>query len=432
MTATHAVEASASAKFRKRVLVPIVLLIVLSSLDRVNISFAALQMNADLGLAPEAYGLAVGLFFVGYLLCQFPSTWILTRIGAKRWIAGSVLLWGTVATAMAFVQTAEQLYVLRFLLGCAESGFAPGIVYYCSIWMPARYRANTIAITMLAIPISVIIGGPLCGWLMHASNPLDLPGWRWMLFMEGAVTIAMGTAAYFLFVDKPQHARWLLSAEKEWIANELERETPLSPKRADRSALAAVATDVRTWLAAIVWCTTLIGANGLIFWLPQVMEEMSELSDLAIGALSALPWIGVAIGMIANSWHSDLKQERHRHLGIALAVGTIALFLASIVSHGALALLLLFVGGLGLGGAQGVFWSIPTAFLQRSAAAAGITLINLVGNLGSLLGPYVIGLIRARSDSFSEPVWFVAAVMASGAILISLLHASERRLTRGQ
>jgi MFS transporter, ACS family, tartrate transporter len=431
MIVTH-VEASASAKFRKRVLVPIVLLIVLSSLDRVNISFAALQMNADLGLAPEAYGLAVGLFFVGYLLCQFPSTWVLTRIGAKRWITGSVVLWGTVATAMAFVRTAEQLYVLRFLLGCAESGFAPGIVYYCSTWMPPRYRANTIAITMLAIPISVIVGGPLCGWLMRVNNPLDLPGWRWMLFMEGAVTIVMGTVAYFLFVDKPQHARWLAPAEKEWIASELERQAPQSPKRSDRNAFAAVVMDVRTWLAAIVWCTTLIGANGLIFWLPQVIKEMSALSELAIGVLSALPWIGVAIGMVANSWHSDLKQERHRHLGIALAVGTIALFLASMVSHGALALLLLFVGGLGLGGAQGVFWSIPTAFLQRSVAAAGITLINLIGNVGSLLGPYVIGLIRARSDSFSGPVWFVAAVMACGAILISLLHASERRLSRGQ
>lgn len=431
MIETHAVEASANAKFRKRVLVPIVLLIVLSSLDRVNISFAALQMNADLGLAPEAYGLAVGLFFVGYLLCQFPSTWILTRVGAKRWITGSVVLWGTVATAMAFVQTAEQLYVLRFLLGCAESGFAPGIVYYCSTWMPPRYRANTIAITMLAIPISVIVGGPLCGWLMRANNPLDMPGWRWMLFMEGAATVAMGIAAYFIFVDKPQHARWLEPAEKEWIANELDRQAPQGPKRADRSAFAAVVMDVRTWLAALVWCTTLIGANGLIFWLPQVIKEMSTLNDLAIGVASALPWVGVAIGMVANSWHSDLKQERYRHLGIALAVGTIALFLASIVSHGALALFLLFVGGIGLGGAQGVFWSIPTAFMQRAVAAAGITLINLIGNLGSLLGPYVIGLIRARSESFSEPVWFVAAVMASGAILITVLQASERRFTRG-
>ena len=426
------VEASASAKFRARVLIPIVVLIVLSSLDRVNISFAALQMNADLGLAPEAYGLAVGLFFVGYLLCQFPSTWVLTRIGARRWITGSVILWGGVATAMAFVRSPEQLYVLRFLLGCAESGFAPGIVYYCSTWMPARYRANTIAITMLAIPISVVIGGPLCGWLMRVSNPLDLPGWRWMLLMEGAATVAMGLIAWVVFVDKPMAARWLSSEEKQWIQDELQREDARPASRHDKGAFAIVVKDQRLWLAAIVWCTTLIGANGLMFWLPQVIKEMSGLGELAIGVLSALPWVGIGIGMVANSWHSDLTQERYRHLGYALMLGTIALFAASMVAHGAFALLLLFIGGIGLGGAQGVFWSIPTSFLNRAVAAAGITLINLIGNLGGMLGPYVIGEIRRRSESFSGPIWFVAAVMACGALLISFLHASERRVSNGQ
>ncbi|HEU4602859.1 MAG TPA: MFS transporter [Steroidobacteraceae bacterium] len=426
------VPATVSAKVRRRILLPIVVLIVLSSLDRVNISFAALQMNAELGLAPEAYGLAVGLFFVGYLLCQFPSTSILTRIGARRWIAGSVILWGCVASAMAFVQSAEHLYVLRFLLGCVESGFAPGVVYYCSGWLPARYRANTIAITMLAIPISVIIGGPLCGWLMHAHNPLEAAGWRWMFLMEGAATVIAGTIAYFLFVDRPSEASWLSQAERDWIEDELRREGPHTPRRADRGALVTAATDGRTWLAAAVWCTTLIGANGLIFWLPQVIKEMSSYGDLAVGVLSALPWVGIAAGMIANSWHSDLTQERYRHVAFALLLGTVALVAASMIAHGVLALLLLVIGGVGLGGAQGVFWSIPTTFLSRAIAAAGITLINLIGNVGGLIGPYLIGLIRSHSSSFSGPVWFVAAVMASGAILISLLHSSERRLNRGQ
>jgi len=423
--------ATVSAKVRRRILLPIVVLIVLSSLDRVNISFAALQMNTELGLAPDVYGLAVGLFFVGYLLCQFPSTWILTRVGARRWIAGCVVLWGLVAGAMAFVQSAHQLYVLRFLLGCVESGFAPGVVYYCSGWLPARYRANTIAITMLAVPISVIIGGPLCGWLMHANNPLEFAGWRWMFFAEGALTVVAGTIAYFLFVDGPSHAAWLSSSERDWIESQLQQEE-LPAKRADRNALATVATEGRTWLAAIVWCTTLIGANGLIFWLPQVIKEMSSFGDLGVGVLAALPWIGVAVGMILNSWHSDATQERYRHVGSALALATGALVAASLIAHGVIALLLLIVAGVGLGAAQGVFWSIPTTFLPRTLAAAGITLINLVGNVGSLLGPYVIGLIRAHTGSFSGPVWFVAAVMASGAIFVSLLQASERRFSRGQ
>src|SRR5215831_10765882 len=221
---------AANRKFRWRVLAPIVILIVLSSLDRVNISFAALQMNSAIGLDAQMYGLAVGLFFVGYLLFQFPSTALLTRIGARRWITLCVCCWGAVALSMAFVRTPIELYVLRFLLGAIESGFAPGVVYYTSNWMPARYRANTIAVTMLAVPISVIIGGPLSGWLMSVANPLGLPGWQWMLFIEGAATIALGLCAYFIFVDRPGDARWLTRVEQEWIASELSREQRETPR----------------------------------------------------------------------------------------------------------------------------------------------------------------------------------------------------------
>jgi ACS family tartrate transporter-like MFS transporter len=423
-------EHSARAKFQWRVLAPIVLLIVLSSLDRVNISFAALQMNADLGIDPHAYGLAVGMFFVGYLLFQFPSTWVLTRVGARRWIAGCVGIWGAVAAMMAFVRSVEELFLLRFLLGCAESGFAPGIVYYCSGWMPKRYRANSIAVTMLAIPASVIIGGPLCGWLMGVSNPLDLPGWRWMLLIEGVVTVLMAAVAYFVFVDKPGDARWLSDAEQDWIANALadeQREAPAPTQSSIKTAL----VDPRAWLAAGVWCTTLIGANGMMFWLPQVIKEMSSHSPLVVGVLSALPWVGVALGMLLNSWHSDKTQERYRHLGIALALGMVALLIASAIPPSAWSLLLLFIGGVGLGGAQGVFWSIPTSFFHRAAAAAGITLINLVGNIGSLAGPYVIGIIREQSGSFSAPIWFVAAVMGAGTLLLASLRFSERRAISG-
>jgi len=427
---TRTVEQSARSKFQWRVLAPIVLLIVLSSLDRVNISFAALQMNADLGIDPHGYGLAVGMFFVGYLLFQFPSTWVLTRVGARRWIAGCVGIWGTVAAAMAFVRSVEELFVLRFLLGCAEAGFAPGIVYYCSGWMPKRYRANSIAVTMLAIPASVIIGGPLCGWLMGVNNPLEVAGWRWMLLIEGLVTVAMAVVAYFVFVDEPKDARWLSDAEKDWIANALAEEQR-EAKAPVQSSIMTALVDPRAWLAAGVWCTTLIGANGMMFWLPQVIKSMSSLSPLEVGALAALPWVGVALGMVLNSWHSDKTQERYRHLGVALATGMIALLLASAIPPGPGSMLLLFIGGVGLGGAQGVFWSIPTAFLHRSAAAAGITLINLVGNIGSLAGPYVIGIILQQSGSFSAPIWFVAAVMGTGTLLVASLRFSERRAISG-
>lgn len=421
-------EVSVVRKFRWRVLVPIVILIVLSSLDRVNISFAALQMNADLGLTQKMYSYAVAIFFVAYLLFQFPSTSLLRRIGARRWIAACVIVWGLAATAMAFVRTPFELYVLRFLLGVAEAGFAPGVVYYCSGWMPLRYRANTIAITMLAIPISVVFGGPLCGWLMSVANPLDVAGWRWMLFMEGVATVTCGFIAYFLFVDGPRYARWLTEPERDWIERTMEAEHRATPPP-QSSPLSSALKDVRCWLAAGIWCTTLIGSTGFMFWLPQVVKDISsDLTPLAIGIVSAIPWLGLGLGMWFNSRHSDATGERHWHVGLPLGIGALALLCAASIPPGPLSLLLLFISGFGLGGAQGVFWSIPTGFLHRSAAAAGITLINLVGNIGSLAGPVAIGWIRDHSEVFAAPIWMVAGVMALGSLLLVSLHARRHEV----
>jgi ACS family tartrate transporter-like MFS transporter len=419
--ASSPTERSVVSKFRWRVLVPIVVLIVLSSLDRVNISFAALQMNADIGLTQKTYSYAVGAFFVAYLLFQFPSTGLLRRIGARKWIATCVITWGAAATLMAFVRTPVELYVMRFILGVAEAGFAPGVVYYCSGWMPLRHRANTIAITMLAVPISVIFGGPLCGWLMSVVNPLDLPGWRWMLLIEGLLTVTLGCVAYFLFVDGPAQASWLRNDEREWIDEHMAREQRTPPPTA--SPLSAALNDPRCWLAAGVWCTTLIGSNGFMFWLPQIIKDFSNLNALTIGVISAVPWVGLALGMWFNSRHSDATQERFRHVGIPLAVCALALIAASSIPPGWISLVLLFISGIGLGSAQGVFWSIPTMFLHRTAAAAGITLINLIGNIGSLLGPIAIGWIRTHSTAFSAPIWFVAGVMAIGTFLLVMLNA---------
>jgi ACS family tartrate transporter-like MFS transporter len=422
MTST---ERAVVSKFRWRVLLPIVTLIVLSSLDRVNVSFAALRMNADLGLTQQAYSYAVGSFFVGYLLFQFPSTALLQRIGARRWIAACVITWGIAAAAMAFVRNAPELYATRFALGVAEAGFAPGVVYYCSGWMPLRHRANTIAVTMLAVPISVIIGGPLCGWLMTVVNPLELSGWRWMLLIEGVLTVAFGTIAYALFVDGPSQAKWLSNAERDWIDTQLAHDQSVPAPQ--RSPLASVLSDARCWFAAGIWCSTLIGANGFIFWLPQIVKDMlnegSNLGELGIGVIAAVPWLGVGLGMWFNSRHSDKTQERRAHVGVPLGIAAFALVAAASVPPGFLSLVLLFITGLGLGSAQGVFWSIPTSFLHRSAAAAGITLINLVGNVGSLVGPIAIGWIRTHSTAFAAPVWFVAGVMAIGTLLLGLLYA---------
>lgn len=424
-------ESSAVKKFRWRILLPVTLLIVLSSLDRANISFAALQMNDAIGLNPQAYGLAVGMFFVGYLLLQFPSTELLTRIGARRWIVACVVFWGIVATCMALVRAPMELYVLRFLLGCAESGFAPGVVYYTAQWMPERYRAHTIAITMLAVPVSVVIGGPLCGWLMTMHTPYGLAGWRWMFLTEGIATVVMGILAYVVVVDKAADAKWLTDAERQT----LQSQANVAPRTDSSSILQNIflaAREGRLWLAAIVWAATLIGANGMMFWLPQVMKELSKqqglhFSDFELGVLSALPWLGVALGMIVNSWHSDKTRERYWHVAGGLVMAATGLSMAASTT-GLLALSCLFIAGLGLGSAQGVFWSIPTSIIDKTRAAQGITLINLLGNVGSLLGPYIIGVIRNQNTSVVGPTAFVTAVLLLGLVFLFLLRNRHEAL----
>ena len=239
---------SAWAKVRLRVLLPMLILIVLSSLDRVNISFAALQLNRTLGLSAEQYGTAVGIFFVAYLLFQFPSLWLQRRLGTRRWILVIGVAWGVVATAMTLISDRAGLYTLRFLLGAAEAGLAPGTVYFCSGWLPRRYRAMAITTTMLAVPISVVIGGPLSGWLLSASNPLQLAGWRWMMLMEGLPAILLAVIAYGLIADRAEDAAWLDAAERRWLGTQLKAETAELATAPDRTDSVR-----RMLLSGVVW-----------------------------------------------------------------------------------------------------------------------------------------------------------------------------------
>jgi MFS transporter, ACS family, tartrate transporter len=345
---------SAWMKVRIRVLLPMLILTVLSSLDRVNISFAALQLNPALGLSAEQYGIAVGIFFFAYLLFQFPSMWLQRRLGTRLWILCIGVSWGLIATAMALVHNRTSLYTLRFLLGVAEAGLAPGVVYYCSSWLPRRYRAAAITTTMLAIPISVVIGGPLSGWLLSHPNPLQLSGWRWMM-LSGAV-----------------------------------------------------------WKVATVWFVLLLGSNGILFWLPLVLKQFSGRGDLAVGVMSAVPWLGLGIGLLANAWHSDRTQERSWHVAGAMLLGGLGLAAAAAFGAQGLSLALLFVAGFGIGAAQGAFWAIPGNLWSGAVLGAAITTVNLLGNLASLVGPYLIGWVRVHTGSFSAPAYGLAACLVLG------------------
>ncbi|CAN5278597.1 MFS transporter [soil metagenome] len=414
------VEKSAISKIRARVVWPIVLLFLLNSLDRVNVSFAALQMNADLGFSPEAYGFGVGIFFAGYILLQMPSTLLLRRIGARWWLFAVVLFWGSIATAMAFMHDATTFYVLRFLLGVAEGGFAPGFIYLMGLWVPKRYRASAIAVSMLAIPISVIIGGPLSGWLMTLNNPMGMAGWRWMFLVEGLPTVVLAFVALAVFVNRPRDAKWLSGDEKAWLSDELAKDEAATGPKAASSVLAAILS-WRTWAAATVWFASLAGAYALIFWLPQLIQQVSGHDEMTVAVLSALPWVAIGTGMIVNSWHSDKTQERLWHIGGGLLLAAAGIGAGLLFGNGVIAFILLIIGGFGLGSAQGVFWSLPTTFLKGPAAQGGITVINMIGNCAGLLVPMVIGVIRQTTGSFESVVGALAVVLLIGALPLLLL-----------
>jgi len=406
---------SAWLKVRVRVLLPMLILTVLSSLDRVNISFAALQLNPALGLSAEQYGLAVGIFFFAYLLFQFPSMWLQRRLGTRLWILCIGVSWGVIATAMSLVQDRTGLYVLRFLLGVAEAGLAPGVVYYCSTWLPRRYRAAAITTTMLAIPISVVIGGPLSGWLLSHSNPLQLSGWRWMMLVEGLPTILVAALAYWLIANRVEDATWLSDAERRWLRTELETESEQFATAAGRmDTVRTMVLSGAAWKVAVVWFALLLGSNGILFWLPLVLKQFSGRGDLAVGVMSAVPWLGLGIGLLVNAWHSDKTQERCWHVSGAMLVGGLALAAAAALGAQGLSLAVLFIAGCGIGAAQGAFWAIPGNLWSGAVLGAAITTVNLLGNLASLVGPYLIGWVRVHTGSFAAPAYGLAACLVLG------------------
>lgn len=409
-------------KVRLRLGLPAILFLLLSSLDRAAVAFAAPQMNVELAFSPRQYGLGAGILFVGFLAGQYPSLLLYQRVGMRRWIATCALVWGLSAAAMSVMQSTTQFYVLRVVMGFAEGGLAPGIVLYLSQFASERERASTFALPMLAIPASIVIGGPLAGWLMSAGNPFDLPGWRWMLLAVAMPTIVLAFAALAWFPDRPSDARWLTAPERDWLATNavIRRDDAWTN---DWSALRLPIV----WISAILWFCLLCGGYGIIFWLPQVVHSLTDLGPVTLGVVGALPWIGVGLGMYLNARHSDRTGERYWHAGVPALVAALALLLAWNFGPGPAAALALFVAGLGLGGAQGTFWALPTRLLQPAALGVGVVAINIAGSAGGLVMPHAMGVMREASGSFAGPTMLVAAVLVAATALVAVLAALSRR-----
>ena len=403
-------------KVRLRLALPCIGFLLLSSLDRSNLSFAAAAMSAELGLTPTQYGFGAGILFAGFLLGQYPSLFLFQRVGMARWIAACALLWGGSAAALAFTHSTSSFYLLRTLLGFAEGGLAPGIVLYLSQFASQQERASTFALPMLAIPASIVIGGPLSGWLMTMDNALGLAGWRWMFLIEALPTLLFAVAALGYFPATPQQARWLTEPEKRWLAQHAAR--PAGHGRNDWSQLRRPAV----WPAALLWFCLLSGSYGVIFWLPQTLTALTGLDPLTIGVVGALPWVGVGLGMYFISRNSDRTAERLAHTAVPAALAAVALLGAWSAGPGPLALVALFIAGVGLGGAQGTFWALPVQLLPPAALGVSVVAINICGSAGGLVMPIAMGVARSATAGFAGPTLLVIAVLLASTLLVLALR----------
>jgi ACS family tartrate transporter-like MFS transporter len=391
-------------------------LYIVSYFDRVNVGFAALTMNKDIGLSPYMYGLGAGIFFWGYFLFEIPSNLIMTKVGARIWIARILFTWGLVAIAMAWVQGPKSFLIMRFILGVAEAGFFPGVILYWTYWFPARYRARIISRFMLAIPLSFGIGGPISTTLMHLlDGAWGLKGWQWLFITEGLPAVVLPVLVLFVLPDEPTDAKWLSEAEKSWLEHELEADREkVAVKKTESSALRSLANPMVWALCIIYFART--GCNyGLGLFMPQIIKAQGY-STLATGWIMLVPYVLGAIAMLSFGWSSDRMKERKWHLIIAFLIIIFGLGGAGLAGPTTLSLVLLCVGSIGINGSNPPFWPLPAAYLSGSGAAAGIALVNSVGNLGGFAGPYIVGWARQVTKGFSGGLYALAALGVVGTL----------------
>lgn len=416
--------AAVLAKARRRLIPFLFLLYIVAYLDRVNVAFAALQMNAALGFSATTYSVGAGIFFLSYALFEIPSNVILARVGARVWIARIMISWGIVSSAMMFVRGAAGFYTLRFLLGAAEAGFFPGILFYLTRWFPARERARTIAAFMTATLIAGVIGSPVSGALLSVHGA-GLAGWQWLFLLEGIPAVLLGVVVLRALTERPADAVWLTERERQLLAACL-AEDAIGRAVTDR------ATDAlkhgRTWLLAVVYFSIPVTMYGLGFWLPQIVKAASGGSDFTVGMLTAIPYAAGAIAMVIAGRHSDRTGERRRHVAVAALTGAIGLVLSTRADGIAASIATLSIAMVGVASMFGPFWALATSTLGGVGAAAAIALINSVGNTGGFVGPYLLGAIQDATHSFTIGLVVVAAMLACGGALVFVVRDEQPRI----
>src|SRR5580658_7969394 len=425
------IESAVAARARKRIawrLLPFLfLLYIIAFLDRMNVGAAALQMPGDLGFNDKVVGLGAGMFFIGYLVLEIPGALIAERWSARRWIARIMISWGIITAVMAFIHTAREFYLVRFLVGAAEAGFFPAIIVYVSHWFRYQDRAKAIAVFYAANPLSYVIGSPLAGLLLGITW-LGLRGWRWLFILEGIPAVVFGVITIFYLTDWPRAASWLPKDERDWIDTELEREKEAKKKVRSYTIRQAFSQRDVILLTFCYFCAT-TGGYGISFWLPTILKRLSGESDIRVTLFAAFPYLAGFLMQQINGWHSDRTCERRWHAAVPMFLCGVILLLAVIFgSRITLAVTLFTLVGACYFAFHPCFWAVPTAFLGESAAAASIGLINSVGNLGGFFGPMLMGRLVSRTHSFTAGLLYLVGSLCLSGILMLVVGAGRRAL----
>jgi MFS transporter, ACS family, tartrate transporter len=390
-------------------------------LDRVNVSFAALTMNKDLGLSASAFGFGAGIFFLAYFLFEVPSNLFLERVGARKWIARIMFTWGVLSGGMAFIAGETSFYIVRVLLGIAEAGFFPGIIFYLTLWFPAVYRARIVGYFMAAIPLSTVIGAPVSGLLLALDGLLGLKGWQWLFVLEAAPALILSVIVFFYLTDRPADATWLEPDERAWLVARLEDER-LQRETVRRYSVREALLNPKVLALSVVYFGAVATNYGLSFFLPQIVKAFG-ISDVQAGVVAALPYVVGLVSIVFWGRRSDRQLERRFHLAFPLFVASAGIGISTALDDPTLKMVALSVAGFGIFGCLPVFWTFPAAFLSGAAAAGGIALINSIGNLAGFAGPYAMGSIKDMTGSYTGGLLSLSAVgLIAMAIVLALRH----------
>jgi len=415
-TTKSALETSTIRAISWRLIPFLVLAYFLAYLDRVNLGFAALTMNAELKFSPTVFAWGAGIFFIGYFIFEVPSNLALEKFGASRWIARIMVTWGIISALMAMVSGEWSFYILRFLLGVAEAGFFPGIILYLTYWYPAEYRARFLAAFAIAVPVSTVIGAPVSGLLLGLDGAMGLKGWQWLFIIEGIPSIVLGIVTWFYLTDRPEKADWLTPAQKAWLSSRLAAENA-AKQAATHLTLGQALTSPKVITLSLIYFGFVGALYGMQFWLPQIVKAFG-LTNAQTGFVTAIPFLFGTIAMILWARHSDATRERVAHVGGPLLLTAAALAISSYITDPTTTMIMLTIAAIGVFCTFAVFWTLPTAWLSGTAAAGAIALINSIGNLAGFGGPYLIGWVKDATGSTSTGLLVLSLLPLAAGLLV--------------